>query len=249
MWIGAASAWLNVSRWMARGDPSLRLRDFRGLDCFIGADLADKDDVTAVTLAAIDHDGRLLVKSWFFVPEARLKAETQAEREVVELYRQWKDGRWLWTTPGDFVDHSRVERLIRRLHRALPIKRITFDQFAAAQAMASRLNEDLGDGGEALAAILQKNASNVTDPAKDLEARVKAKADLLRHDANPVMTWMVGNAVVERKVNGSILPKKVTPMSQNKIDGVDALINAMAPMQLPEATEPTVDDWLASLSA
>lgn len=247
MWIGAASAWLNVSRWIARSDPSLRLRDFRGLDCYIGADLADKDDITAVVLAALDPDGRLLVKSWFFLPEMALQAESQAEREVVELYRQWTKGRWLWTTPGDFVDHNRVERLIRRLHGALNVRRFTFDQFSAAQAMASRLNEDLGDGEDQLAVILAKNANNVTDPAKDLEARVKAKAELIRHDGNPVMTWMIGNAVVERRVNGSILPKKVKPMSPNKIDGVDALVNAMAPMQLPAPEPESVDDWLESL--
>ncbi len=201
-----------------------------------------------MVLAAIDGAGRLLVKSWFFLPEAALQKGGQAERETINLYRQWKDGRWLWTTPGDFVDHNRVERLIRRLHRSVGAKRITFDQFAAAQAMASRLNEDLGDGGEPLAAILHKNAANVTDPAKDLEARVKAQAELLRHDDNPVMTWMIGNAVVTRGVNGSILPKKATPMSPNKIDGVDALVNAMAPMQLP-APDDGVDDWLTSLAA
>lgn len=249
-WLGAASAWLNVAAWQACADQSLRLRDFAGLDCFIGADLADKDDITAVVLAAIDTNGRLLVKTWFFLPEAALARDDPASRQIVELYRTWKSGRWLWTTPGDFVDHNRVERLIRRLHSALPVKRITFDQFAAAQAMASRLNEDLADGDTTLAAILHKNANNVTDPAKDLEARVKAGPHLLRHDGNPVMTWMAGNAVVDRRVNGSILPKKETPMSLNKIDGIDAAVNAIAPMQIPAQEEDGgMDDYLAAMKA
>ncbi|WP_236626854.1 terminase large subunit [Sphingomonas sp. MM-1] len=241
-WIGAASAWLNVSQWIACSDPSLKLSDFRGLDCYIGADLADKDDITAVALAALHPDGRLLLKTWFFLPEAALARDDPASKQIVELYRQWKDGRWLWTTPGNFVDHNRVERLIRRLQKVLSVKRITFDQFAAAQAMASRLNEDLGDGDGELAAILSKNAANVTDPAKDLEARVKGGPHLLCHDGNPVMTWMAGNAVVDRRVNNTILPKKETPMSQNKIDGIDAAINAMAPMQLPPPA-PVVSPW------
>lgn len=246
IWIGAASAWLNTSQWIACSDQSVRLSDFAGLDCYIGADLADKDDITAVALAALEPSGRLLLKTWFFLPEAALDRADPASKQIVELYRQWKDGRWLWTTPGDFVDHNRVERLIRRLHGVLNVKRITFDQFAAAQAMASRLNEDLGDGDTGLAAVLPKNAANVTDPAKDLEARVKAGPHLLRHDGNPVMTWMAGNAVVERRVNGSILPKKETPMSQNKIDGIDATLNATAPMQLPPAEgEESIAEWLA----
>ena len=245
-WLGAASAWLNAAQWQACADSRLKLRDFRGLDCFIGADLADKDDITAVVLAAIDASGRLLLKTWFFLPDAALARDEAALRHVVELYRTWKAGRFLWTTPGDFVDHNRVERLIRRLHAVLTVRRVTFDQFAAAQAMASRLNEDLGGGGAALAAILHKNAINVTDPAKDLEARVKAGPRLLRHDGNPVMTWMAGNAVVDQRVNGSILPKKEKPMSPNKIDGIDAAVNALAPMQLPVEEETDIGDFLAT---
>ncbi|CAH0355323.1 terminase large subunit [Sphingobium sp. CECT 9361] len=245
IWIGAASAWLNVSQWIACGNDKLKLSDFRGLDCYIGADLADKDDITAVALAAIDASGKLLLKTWFFLPDAALSRADPASKQIVELYRQWKAGRHLWTTRGDFVDHNKVERHIRRLHSALNVKKITFDQFAAAQAMASKLNEDLGDGDNELAGILSKNANNVTDPAKDLEARVKAGAHQIVHDGNPVMTWMAGNAVVDRRVNGSIMPKKETPMSLNKIDGIDATINAMAPMQLPDESL-DIDSWIKS---
>jgi phage terminase large subunit-like protein len=233
IWMGAASAWLNVSQWISRADTSLRLRDFRGLDCYIGADLADKDDITAIVLVALDAQDRLLVKTWFFLPEAALRRESQSEKETITLYKQWKAGRWLWTTKGDFVDHGRVKRLIRRLKLALGVKRLTGDQFAGFQIMASELNEEFDDGEEAFAVMLPKNARNVTDPAKDLEARVRATADLLRHDGNPVMTWMIGNVVVDRRVDGSILPKKETTSSQNKIDGVDALINASSPIVLP----------------
>lgn len=239
IWTGAAVAWLSTAQWIACSDPTLRLRDFAGLDCYIGADLADKDDITAVALAAIDDTGRLLTKTWFFLPDAALDREEAASKQIVELYRQWKAARALWTTRGDFVDHNRVERLIRRLCAALFVRRITFDQFAAAQAMASRLNDDLANGDEVFAAILAKNANNVTDPAKDLEARVKAGPHKLRHDGNPVMTWMAGNAVVHRHVNGSILPKKETNMSLNKIDGIDAIVNAIAPMQLPPEEDKT----------
>lgn len=248
VWTGAAAAWLSTAQWIACSDPGLRLRDFRGLDCYIGADLADKDDITAVVLAAIDPDGRLLLKCWFFLPEVALSRVDPASKQIVELYRGWKKSRHLWTTPGDFVDHNRVEQLIRRLSTALAVKRVTFDHFAAAQAMASRLNEDLDSGDGNFASILQKNAFNVTDPAKDLEARVKAGPHKLRHDANPVMTWMAGNVVVHRHVNGSILPKKETPMSLNKIDGIDAAVNAIAPVQLPPP-EDDAEALIRSLAA
>src|SRR3546814_17794651 len=89
--------------------------------------------------------------------------------------------------------------------------------------MASRLNEDLGTPDDPLASILHKAAANVTNPAKELEARVRAKdpSKHIGHDGNPVLTWMVSNAVVTRHVNGTIIPKKESPESPNKIDGVE----------------------------
>ena len=51
----------------------------------------------------------------------------------------------------------------------------------------------------------------------------------LRHDGNPVMDWMASNVVVSRRRDETILPIKESPMSPNKIDGIDGLINAIAP--------------------
>jgi len=240
IWMGAASAWLNVSSWNACGG-HVPLSAFRGLDCYIGADLADKDDICALVLAAKDASGRLLLKTWFWLPEAALERASQTERENVTLYRQWRDEGKLIVTEGDWIDHNRVERKIRRLKAALPgLGKATFDQFAAAQAMAVRLNEDLSNGDEPFAEVLAKNARNVTDPAKDLEARHKVGPSMLLHDDNPVMRWMAGNVVVSRRVDGSILPKKPDTDSKAKIDGIDAAVNAIAPMMVEQAQDESV---------
>jgi phage terminase large subunit-like protein len=57
---------------------------------------------------------------------------------------------------------------------------------------------------------------------------------------------MIGNAVVDRRTDGSILPKKVAANSPNKIDGVDAMINATAPMFVPVEEGPDIAAFLAS---
>ena len=150
MWLGAASAWLNVTQWIACSDDTLRLRDFAGLDCFIGTDLSDKDDITAVALAAIDTTGRLLLKTWFFVPAAVLARNTPSEKETIALYRRWHAAGHLIATPGDFIDQRRVERMIRRLKSVLMVRKVIGDQYAAWAVMASGLNEDFANGEEAL---------------------------------------------------------------------------------------------------
>jgi phage terminase large subunit-like protein len=236
-WLGAAQAWLNSKRWAEKADPGLRLKHFKGLDCYIGADLSDKDDITALHLAALDPNNRLLLKSWFFVPEAALERTSQADRENVELYKKWKARRKLIVTPGDMVDQRIVKRKIKRIFKAVCGKKITFDQWGS-QIIASDLNEDLSSPDEPVAFIMNKTAANVTPAAKEIEARVRAKGALLVHDDNPVMNWMVGNAVVDRRVNGSLLPKKPKAMSRQKIDGVDSMLNAVAPIVIPTVVEP-----------
>lgn len=278
VWLNAASAWLSVDQWNKAKIEGLDWDHFHGLECTVGADLADKDDITAVALIGQDEDGKIIVKPKFFIPAAALVREAQSDTgqttycvwagitadkllkddalENLEglppLFNLDDDGKPNWdkprqelppewqgdllTTPGDFVDHNTVEMFVRWLVATQSVRKITFDQFAAAQLMASRLNEDLGSPDEPIAAVLHKSAANVTNPAKELEARVRAKdpAKHIGHDGNPVMTWMVSNAVVTRHVNGTIIPKKESADSANKIDGVDAMINAIAPIVMVE---------------
>lgn len=226
LWMNAVAAWLSGPQWLACADPDLTWDAFDGLDCWIGGDLADKDDITALVLAAFDAEGRLIFKPVFWLPEAVMKNRRQAE-----VYANWVKGDEpaLRLTHGDWVDHNEVETQVRAWVARYAVRRITFDQFAAATAMASRLNEDLGSGGEPLAQILHKKASAVTDPARELEARLKGGRARLIHDGNPVMNWMASNVVVSRRRDETILPIKESQMSPNKIDGIDALINAIQP--------------------
>ncbi|AHE55902.1 terminase large subunit [Sphingomonas sanxanigenens] len=247
IWSGSLSAWLNVAQWERCG-AELTLDDFEGLDCWIGGDLSSVDDLSAIVLAALDADDRLLVKTWLFLPEVRLASKDNAVKQVTDLYKRWVADGHLIATPGNFIDHRAIEDKIRELKARLAVRKATFDQWNSGLAMAARLNEDFDDGGEAFAVQLAKNANNHTDPARAIEARVKAGPNKLCHDGNPVMTWMIGNAFVDRKVNGSILPKKETPNSPNKIDGVDGMINATAPMLLP-AEDDDAAALIASLAA
>ena len=140
---------------------------------------------------------------------------------------------------------NEVEDLIRAWDERYAIKKGTFDQFAAAQAMASRLNEDLSpDPDEPVYEILHKKASAVTDPAKELERLVKAGPAFFAHDGNPIMDWMASNVVVARRRDETLLPIKETPMSPMKIDGIDATINAIHPAVtlIPDDTRSYWDD-------
>lgn len=232
VWMSAANAWLNSAQWMACADEGLSWDDFEGLDCYIGADLADKDDITALVLAAFDTSGRLIAKPKFWLPDAVLSDPKHAEGRGPAPYRTWTVQGHLNLTPGDWVDHNEIEAQIEEWISRFSIRKIMFDQFAAAQAMASRLNEKHASADRPIADVLSKNAKNTTDPCKELEARIKGGRARFAHDGNPVMNWMASNVVVSRRRDETILPIKENPMSPNKIDGIDALVTAIWPALL-----------------
>ncbi len=256
LWLGAASAWLNMTQWK-RCAAELTWEDFDGLDCWVGGDLADKDDITALVLAAfrpspIDPEvDQLIFKPMFWLPDAVLTDPDNADGKGPATYRTWEKQGHLQLTVGNFVDHNAVEDVIRGWHARYPgLRKGTFDQFAAAQAMASRLNEDLSpDPNDPVFQVLHKKASAVTDPAKALEQRVKAGPAFLAHDGNPIMDWMASNVVVARRRDETLLPIKESPMSKMKIDGIDALINAIQPAVTALPAEESVFEALARQEA
>jgi phage terminase large subunit-like protein len=252
LWLGAAGAWLNMDQWR-RCASTIDWEDFDGLDVWLGADLADKDDITAIVLAAFRPSPnnpaieQLIIKPVFWLPDAVLKDPDNGPGKSPAPYAAWEKAGHLRLTEGNFVDHNAVEKQIRDFFEWYPsLRKGTFDQFAAAQAMASKLNDDLSsDPDDPVFQILAKNARSVTDPAKELERRIKAGPDHFAHDGNPCMTWMAGNVVVSRRVDETILPKKETPMSKMKIDGIDAAINAIQPAVVAMPEEESVFEQLA----
>jgi len=105
-----------------------------------------------------------------------------------------------------------------------------FDQYGSAGIVSSLAGDNFP------AAILDKNRKNITPPARDLEARVKHRR--FRHDGNPCLKWNASNAVVTRGVDDSIIPKKENPDSPNKIDGIDAILQADSAMLMPKEKAP-----------
>lgn len=246
IWLGAAGAWLNMEKWRSCGNPALSWDDFKGLDCYIGGDLADKDDIAALVMAAFRPDGQLIFKPRFYLPKAILARAEHSQGRHPAPYRAWAEKGFLTLTDGDWIDHRVIEKQVQDWREKFGARRAVFDQFAAAQQMASNLNEG-GDPDRPFAGILAKNAKNMTDPAVDLEARVKSGPARLCHDDHPIMNWMASNVVVERRISGTLLPKKESEKSLYKIDGIDALLNATS--EMVKVKEPEGKSFLDRIEA
>lgn len=232
VWLNAATNWLSLAAWDACADPDLTLEDdrFATAPAGIGVDLADKDDIAAVGIDFLlpNEDGEqvLYMFSRFYLPRDIVRRRVDAG---YAHYGTWARAGLLTLTDGDWIDHRVIEDDIRGLCERFNVQGVAFDQYGGAQTMASRLVDQGINAG-----ILAKNAKNFTDPAKEIEARV-ANGRLLRHDGNPVLRWMASNVVVDRRIDGSILPKKESANSMNKIDGIDAHCMAISQVLIPDA--------------
>lgn len=220
-WMQSAFAWLSMTKWDECAEPSLKLEDFAGQTCWIGADLAQTDDLAAVALL-FERGDVLCAFVRFYLPAAVVEERAR----TVPAYQSWVRAGILHLTDGNMIDIGRIDADIRGWCQMFNVAAIRFDQYGSA-VIASAL---AGDGFPA--AILDKNRKNITPPARDLEARVRHKR--FRHDGNECLKWMASNAVVMRGVDDSILPKKESPESPNKIDGIDAILQADSARLVPQ---------------
>jgi phage terminase large subunit-like protein len=225
-WQNAASTWLSMTAWDACADPTLRLEQFAGQPCWIGGDLAQLDDLAAVALV-FQRDEILVTFVRCYLP----RQVVQERARAVPAYRQWGDRGELVLTDGSMIDYARIEADIREWCTQFQVRDICFDQYGSLQLTGNLFNSGLP------ARMEPKNAKTFTGPARELETRIKHGR--FRHDGNTCLRWQASNAVVSRRIDDSILPKKDDPESPNKIDAIDALLNAIGGWLRLAAAEPT----------
>jgi phage terminase large subunit-like protein len=215
IWLGAGSAWLSLPRWDLCADPSCRLEKFAGRDCCVGGDLSQNDDISAVAYTfKIDDIFWSCVQ--LYLPEDVVE---ERARKVPE-YAYWVKLGVLKLTPGSMIDYNTIEKDVRANLMRFKVKDIAFDQYGSFQLVGSLFNDGYP------ARIESKNSSNSTPPARELESRVKHLR--FRHDGNPALRWHASNVVVTRKVDGSLVPKKESAESPNKIDGIEAILRSLS---------------------
>lgn len=219
-WMQSSSAWLSMTQWDACADPMMRLEEFVGQRCWVGADLAQLDDIAAVALL-FERDGNLYAFMRFYLPRDVVDERARA----VPAYRGWVTSGLLHLTDGNMIDYAQIEADIRGWAKQFNVVAMRFDQYGSAGVVSNLA----ADGFPA--AILDKHAKNITPAARDFETRIRHRR--FRHDGNSCLKWMASNTVVRRGVDDSLLPKKEHENSPNKMDGIDAILQAESAMVGP----------------
>lgn len=184
--------------------------------CFLGLDLSDRDDLAALVAITGDMETGFTAQCRFYLPEDGIE---ELERQHQQPYRMWAEEGFITLTPGCTIDRAFIRADIVRLSESRRVVAIFIDPWNARDLAEDLLNDD-GLPVE----FLRQGLQSLSDPTKTLRELVKARK--IRHGGNPILRWHAGNAVEVRDANDNIrLDKK---LSRKKIDGMAALVNAVA---------------------
>lgn len=186
---------------------------------YAGLDLAQTWDVNAFVAVSKGPDGIFDVLCRFWIPD-----KNAAQRSLKENvpYTQWarepKTG--LILTPGDVCDYEFVKRDILRFCKDRTVRRIAVDPYNSHYLVQQLQGEGLDVQG------FSQSFQSLNTPTKNLDAAIAQGR--LRTGDNPILNWMAGNCVTKENAAGYIKIAKPSPMSPQRVDGIVALVMALA---------------------
>lgn len=211
VWTNAAHAWMDMTAWERCKDETLTLKNFAGKEAIAAFDLATRKDIASRILWFVDEDtGEHTLLARHYCPQAAVDEKDNAS------YAGWVADGWLTATPGNVTDQIRIKDDVLGDAETVKMTELVFDRWQAAKLMS----ELIDDGFEVI--DLTNSVVNMSEPMKEFEALVLSGK--LRHQGDPVLTWMVSNVCCRLDEKDNIFPIKETKDSRNKIDGAVAAI-------------------------
>lgn len=232
-------AWLecvgpvDVSRW-ERWDPERVIADLSlaGVPCYAGVDLSSTTDLTAVVLLFPPQGARDQYVSVPFFWMPRESVRELEERDRVP-YTAWITRGFVAATPGRVVDYRAVRARLEWTRATFDLRHVVMDPWNSRQ-----LSVELASDGFAVAELRQTITSLSPPTKKFLELYLSRS---LWHLGHPVMTYCAQCLSLRADDNGNLRPDKPDRRkSAKRIDGIVALINALAMCMQPEDTRPTI---------
>lgn len=237
VWTRQAEQWIDIAAW-DNCAAELELSDYVGRDCYMGFDLSQKADLTALALLfprdlpdraatelkvsrpaaegggleyetmALNYGIDLFV--FFWIPEDTM--HRRGEEDGVN-YDVWSRAEMVTPTPGEIVDLDLImDSFLDDIAPHFNIMEIGFDMWAATQ-FATNLQK-LGFP----VVEVRQGVQSMSEPSKVFEALIKSGR--LRHDGNLVLRWNAGNVAVKEDKKENIFPHK--PSKTKRIDGIIA---------------------------
>lgn len=228
MWVDAPTVWIQDETWM-KNSYGIHPEELKGARALGGLDLSTGIDLNAFCLIfpkfkQVGERWITPVLWWYWIPKSKVRTESFD-------YTQWVEQGFVGVTDGVFdniIDHKKIVFDIQELTKSYDIQAIAFDQRLAYQGVIQELATTFGtsDNENWIQGLYPFTQSfpNVSLASKEFEK--KATNFEYEHFGNPVARWNLGNIVLKKDPVGQIMPDRAK--STNKIDGIAAMINAVA---------------------
>jgi len=239
----SANKCISLEQWDACENKTIDLEDLAGRECYVALDLGATSDFCALARLFPHDDSEIIViepaeataesdsepampqqtirrRSYtllmdFWLPADPVKRDPNMQRQI-EL---WAKQKYIRTTPGTQVDYDVMFADIKMILTPYEVVSINYDKGFEGMAIGQMMERHYGS----VVTWFPQVISRMNGPFRELLNMLSFKR--LHHDGNQVMRWMVSNVVAEER-QGLIKPSK--GKSKEKIDGVTALVMAMA---------------------
>lgn len=207
--------------------------DLEGAECYGGLDLASHVDITAM---ALYFPKQKAAKMFYWIPEAKIDEKV----DRVD-YRRWVAEGRIFATEGNVIDIDTQVDQMYDIIRRYNCRNIAYDPAKAYHGTVQGLQKK---GLSQMLDEFNQGIKTMSEPTRELERLVSsAEIDLM---GDPVLRWMFRNAVAVTDANDNIKLHK--GKSQNKIDGLIALINAIGGYMSGAKPEPYKDSEVKFLN-
>lgn len=262
MWTNAESVWISDELWM-ECKREYSLDEFEDGIWFDGLDLAKSKDLNAhlmltsrmeqchyckgtgitlneekeeVSCTPCTEDGQItpsgLLRHYYIFPFFWIPQEKSENHKDGIDYIKYAQQGLIKLTPGNVVDHRYITKYIIESSSKRNLKALGYDMALAYHGCVQELLEVNIPVQE-----VPQRADKRNPVIKFLEHLIEDRR--MHHDGNEIMRWMLSNIVLFENVEGSYKFDK--GKSKGKIDGWDALVNALHESMKPEAWEDVMD--------
>ena len=195
--------------------------DWKGKVVYLGVDLSESNDNTAVAMVSVDDDNNILADVIAFIPEGRMSEKTAAEKvNYFELTKTQK-----CVACGDkVIDYAVVEDFIFDIEKkyGVVVQAIGYDRWNALST-AQKLERGRPNEHGYNCVEIRQHSSVLHPPTKLLKEKILTKE--FKYTENPLLEINFQNSrcTYDTNKNQYVTKKK----SRGKVDMVVALINAV----------------------
>jgi phage terminase large subunit-like protein len=231
LFVGSDTVWVEEEVWMSE-DNVEPLPTPNKQEAYIGLDLSETDDITAIAVAIGDVNSRISIYMQYFV--CRSAVERRLKKDETSIYSRIGEYDNVYVMDTNSIDYNVIRRKISgyyvmdgvthydedNISNKFNLKSVAYDRWNSLS-----LIRDLEGDGVVCSPYGQGYAS-LSFPSKTLEKL--ARDGKLQHGGDEVLRWMMSNVKLRMDPSGNIKPDK--EKSGDKIDGVVAAVMSIGEM-------------------